>query len=875
MKKIFIFAFILISSTSGLLATSYTWTAVSSGSASINTNWSPTGVPGNGDDVVFNGTSSSNCTWDVTQVTSFSVLSGFNGSITMTGGTKTIRSNIVINSGTVVSTSGTLVRSLVGTAASFILGSGGTFLHNNGTFLLQLEGGDSYTFSGAIVLNGLNLSGALNSAGERFVNFGSNLSANTVFYSSLFASPDQISYQGTIHIKTSLDLSASINTNTLVGTNSANFIFDGPTAFIQGSSTSGMAYLPNITMSTVGNYSIAGILNITGNYAWTAGSFVPNGSTVNMYGTSATIGAASSFDNLVIQSGASVTFPGGGEVNIKDNLNAISGSNSTFPAGNVLVFDGTIQSISGILSPQSIRVFSGATSLSNALTLIDALTVESGATFNTNGFLTLHSDGSGTARIAMSDGTINGGVIKETFLPGGSTGWANLGTPGIQSQSVASWDTYVSSGGTNGLPMTCYGCNYDPSVAGDFMSVQGWDETTNDYDTLAANINSGTALTPGKGFWVYVGDGQASTNPLKLINTGAPVTGPQSIAVPINSLGVVLIANPYPSPIDWDAVYSSGLNVLTVDGAIYAWNADIGQTSYVPGVGPSNPAPNGIDQIVPAGQGFYVQNAGFGFTSLDFDETVKSPGSNPVVKTAESGVQKFRLKLAGAVDSDGMLFAFKSDATSFYDKKYDAKKMFQSPGYMGYPGAYDKYTTISCKDAFDVDYSIHSMAPLTESVSIPVLARVSTSGTYTISAYDFKDFTSCIGLKDRTDNSFHDLRQSDYIFTISDTTSAPRFDLVLCRDESINTVGLAQLVNSNSVLINQDQQGAFVKTAFSRNTKATISAYNIIGQKVMEDISVEGTATDTRLDIKDMQNQIVIVRVVTDKETSTKKIVMH
>jgi hypothetical protein len=47
-----------------------------------------------------------------------------------------------------------------------------------------------------------------------------------------------------------------------------------------------------------------------------------------------------------------------------------------------------------------------------------------------------------------------------------------------------------------------------------------------------------------------------------------------------------------------------------------------------------------------------------------------------------------------------------------------------------------------------------------------------------------------------------------------------------------------------------------------------------MGQKLVNDMQVEGTVTNTRLNLN-LQNQVVLIRVVTDKESSTKKMVLH
>lgn len=79
---------------------------------------------------------------------------------------------------------------------------------------------------------------------------------------------------------------------------------------------------------------------------------------------------------------------------------------------------------------------------------------------------------------------------------------------------------------------------------------------------------------------------------------------------------------------------------------------------------------------------------------------------------------------------------------------------------------------------------------------------------------------------------------------------------------------------ASSILIAQDNEGAFVKTSFEQKTNATIGVYNIMGQQLIKDIQVDGLENTTRLNI-DLHNQVVLVKVTTDKESSVKKLVLR
>ena len=880
MKKIFILSLMFFTFTCKNFAqTSYTWTGGTS-SFTTPTNWSPNGTPGSIDDVIFNGTSSANCNFDAdVSINNITITSGYGGTIDALATLPTINSNFSQAGGTFISTSANM--DVLGNI-SF---TGGTFTHNSGDVTIYVGIGSTWSITGAITFNNLSISTTAGNTGtERIINFG-GCSANNLF---LDGSSRLYSYQGSISILNDLTISGTNTGNPT--SNSGTFTFSGAGPIsIAGASAATRNKLPNLVFNTSGTISMSGHINLQGNWTGTQGTLTVGSSTENFYGTSAAIsGTAAAFDNLVIQTGANVTMPSNAEVTVGGTLTRTG--TLTFPSTCVLGLNGTgAQSLSGgSLTLGGIHIHGGSrtVTLGTGLIVLDSVKVDDNVTFATGGNLTLRSTTALTARVAQigTGGSITGNVVVETTIPGGTTGWANLGVRGVTGETIADWDTFVSSSGANGIPMTCVGCAYSPTIIGtgssSFVSVQGWDEPNDAYTELIST----DALTPGTGFWVYVGDGVTATGNLTMINNGPLVQGPQSINLTAGGAGsggfnYNLIANPYASPISWTKVMAINLNPFVVEDAVYVYNADISATtSYQSGLNVSSHSPpNGIGDVIQGGQAFYVGYTNFGFP-LEFEESVKTvenTGSNPLLKTTSaSEVPMFRLKVSGALDWDETAFCTHSNATTVYDRNYDARKMFQSPGYAGYPGPYTKYTSISSKDAFNEDYSINALPLLTSSLTVPVLVRVSTSGTYTIQAKDFRNFTTCVGLIDKLTNTYHDLRQSAYVCSINDTSSIPRFELVLCKDESLNQTGVAETNNWSNINISQDQHGAFVKTAFPQNTKATISVYNLLGQKLIEDIRTEGTLNNTPLNLN-LHNQVVIIRVSTDKESTTKKLLLN
>ncbi|MDP1800451.1 MAG: hypothetical protein Q8L81_03815, partial [Bacteroidota bacterium] len=451
----------------------------------------------------------------------------------------------------------------------------------------------------------------------------------------------------------------------------------------------------------------------------------------------------------------------------------------------------------------------------------------------------------------------------ETFALGGNTGWALLGAGGVSSQTMNDW--------YDDFPMAIEGSATGVTSAGGyFESVQGWNEgDVNGYDTT---ITISTPLTPGQGFWTYLGTGPATTSDIIIDLVGSPVTG----SLPINltnsaQSGTCLIANPYASPIRWTLLRNGN---AAVANAIYIYNADGPYVSFVNGVGT-----NGGTDFIPAGQGFYVE--ALSNTNITAQESNKVSSNTQLLKTnsansvASIGLP-IKLQISGfSNDYDETAIRFHGSATNAYDVEWDARKIFQTPGYVGYPGGYSKYTTISTKGG-NLDYSINSLPyALTQNAVIPVLVKVMASGQYTINGSDMQLLppNACVTLKDKLLNVTHNIKASPYVCTINDTTSTARFELTVCADISTGVNdNNASVITDHSVMVKHDVSGVYVNLNFDKTTKANISVTNVLGQKIVDNKSVT-TQNETVHFGLEAKNQLLFVTVETENSKITKKII--
>lgn len=586
-------------------------------------------------------------------------------------------------------------------------------------------------------------------------------------------------------------------------------------------------------------------LNVNGTTNISNGTINLNGKTLKLNGASTTLHSSASAGVFTGSSASAITFSGSGSVTNSLFMDQTSSSTKTLKA---------------LVTTKSLSV-------GNLLEITDSVKC-SGGTLSTGGFITLKSTASLKGRIAnCTGGSVSGNITVETFAAGGTTDWSVLGGSGVSGLTFNSW--------YNQIPMAIEGSATGvTSIGGQyFESVQGWNE--NDAYGYDTTITVTSPITTGKGYWVYLGTGLTTTGDMLWTVSGSAISGP--VNVPISTggpqSGMNLVANPYPSPISWAKVLA---NSPGMNDAVYIYNADVGQTQYVNGVS-SHPSTSGANDVIPMGQGFYVQSGGA--SSLNFTESCKvsnNTGSNPLLRSnntesASNIGTVIRLKIQGSDALDYAAIRFHANATTAFDGHYDAYKIYDSPGYVGYPGVWSKRTVISTQ-LNNVDYGVNSIPYAHfQNAVLPVVARVYSSGQYTISGEDLQNLpaNACVTLWDKLTNVHHDLKSGAYICTISDTTYAARFELTVCADITTDIKSQTSTA-SNHIDLNKDAKGVFVNFDFEKSTNANIIVTNVLGQKIMDTKKVKTSKDKIYLDLNTSE-QLIFVTVETENEKVTKK----
>lgn len=723
-------------------------------------------------------------------------------------------------------------------------GGCGLVISNQGTLTLQntLFPTSSVTLSTGSAVNYNQASGTINVI-------------PTTHYDMLISGGADVTSVNTFSVSNNLIITSGNYKMSVIPPNSVSFL--GPIS-VGGS---GSIITANSKL-IIGGSGAIGTINFTGTQAVSQFTLDRTGQTLTL-GSSFTVNSTASIAN--------------GNININGKSLRFSGA-TTFGTGNFVGSTTSSLTVSGALTgtlkmdqtSASTRALSDLTlnnasglTLSNPLEIWGAITPSVG-TITTGGNLTIKQNTTNKGRIGtISTGGFSGNVTAECFAPGPTTGWALLGCHGISGQTMNNW--------YGQFPMTLEGSATGVTSAGGyFESVQGWNEAdAYGYDTT---ITVSTPLAQGQGFWTYLGTGPSTTSDITITLTGSAITG--NVTIPLTNSaqsGTCLVANPYCSPISWTALRNAN---PAVTNAVYIYNANGTYASFVSGVGT-----NGGSDNIPSGQGFYV--VALSNTSLAAKETNKISNNTNLMKTnseastANTGLP-IKLTINGfSGEADETAIRFHGAATNAYDIEYDAYKIFQTPGYVGYPGSYSKYTTISTKGG-NTDYSINSLPyALTQNAVIPVLVKVMASGQYTISGQDMQLLPpgACVTLKDKLLNITHNIKASPYVCTVNDTTSAARFELTVCADV---TTGIndnnTSVANDLSVNVMHDLNGIDVDLNFDKTTKARISVTNILGQKIVENKKVTTQNEKVHFGLEP-KNQLLFVTVETENSKITKKII--
>lgn len=733
-----------------------------------------------------------------TNVTVSTVLTLTNGELDFTGRTLTLNGTKVTASGSLSSSSPTGTSLVIGGTGAFGALAMGAPNNQIGTLIMNRTG-----------------AGTLTNSGEIFIGTSLTLTNGTIVNSGNIIMDNNATIFRNV-------AGASISTNRPVAATGEtyNVTYTGSAAFSTGlelPDPTNTTDLGNLTFTSSSTITLAQNITVNGNVTLQAGIFSAGANTITMQGPNwnddagnftagtstvvfnraagTTVGGLSSpqLGNITVNDGRALTFSAA-TTNVSGNIQF--GSSSTFNAGTgTLVLNGsTTTTFSGgnrtFANINLNKTGSADVTLTSGVLLTGTLdVVGTGCDFGSNGFLTLVSNASGTARIAplAATRTVSGNVRAQRYFAGVGRAYRDISSPVLTppvSDIISSGITIT--GNFTGTSFPCAGCTLNNP------SMYFYDETVAGAQTLGyvahppSGGSSATAtLATGRGYNLLIRNelGSPTMTLVGTVNsfpslTALPITYTTTAGGPVED-GWNFVGNPFPSAIDWDAPGWS--KNLLQGNTISVW--DPTTSGYLTWNGVSGSLGNGR---IASGQGFWVKATGVG-ASLSISEAAKTSTSTVFYQTIQPETLEIVLKDESTGIEDFAYLQLDDRARAEFDE-YDGMK-FKNPTF--------NLNSLS-KDGVPLSINLLKAIP-----QEPVHLRITESGvgSFSIRVNGQGAFAGrVIMLHDKLTGKSHEVSGKAYSFTVTQSAaSSPEDRFYLYFEESLSQASLDVSVFPNPV----------------------------------------------------------------------------
>jgi fibronectin-binding autotransporter adhesin len=526
----------------------------------------------------------------------------------------------------------------------------------------------------------------------------------------------------------------------------------GGTFSMSGSSNLSVISTGNFTQTGgTTNLSNSGTVSILGNFSQSGGSFARTNLAASIQRNVSITGGNTDF------SGSTITLNGTGAQNLTGSANGFAFHNLTIDktSGNVNITGGKVKITGTVNMP-----------VTNTANLVTGV-----------GNLTLVSAASGTGRI----GSVLGGALSgsnfttQRFVNGGVQGWYFLGTP-VSSQNLGNWGDNFEITTPNVCSGTFTNADLNRNTVFQMAETAVPANGTQPVEANGWRALSSCAIDRGKGYRVFLKNNFFLAGGT-FDNTGTLASGPFPFTVThtpgsYDNGGWNLVANPYPSNINWDA--PTGWTKTNMQNAIYIWNSTTNSYgSYIAGS-----SVNGVDNIIPSGQAFFVRANPS--PVLQINENAKTATVKNLLRTAEDRAE-LKIIAEGLGQKDESNIYFHEMATDLFDDQGDAVKM-QNPG-----------LNLLSLDNNLQSYSIQGLPMIQNQKVIPLGIKAIGSGAY---SFSFKGISTLQGLTLMLkDNYLGQVTEVSDQMTVSFQINADeassgngRFELIFTNPESVTRI---------------------------------------------------------------------------------------
>jgi len=457
---------------------------------------------------------------------------------------------------------------------------------------------------------------------------------------------------------------------------------------------------------------------------------------------------------------------------------------------------------------------------------------------------------SATGIIIQSDATGTGSFIDNGTITYGGSGSAKVQTYLANSAGVGNFDIHLVGPTVDEESYTGAGTGaflQEFILDGQPTYAYEWDESVPNTADAWVNLNSLTdEIYSAMGIGLSTIDNTNHT----LEMTGELITGNvSSPALTFSNNHYELISNPYPSAIDFDALYTANSGV--VNEKFYLWNP--AANSWVEYAGGA-----GGDQFIQVGQGFFVETHAGG--TFDFTNNERTH-SNIAFREAMANI--LNVKVEGGMQGyqDEIVVRFDEEATSGYDINLEAE-------------FWDSQNPDATSLRSLADGNIHlaiNVLPLEslyngDMLSVPLIFTCGYSTEYSLSFTDLESFDTGteIWLEDKlTGGDWISINnQPEYIFNASPEDANDRFVL-----HFFGPTGTDELEGPTIDLYSFGQY-AYVRN----NTEETIQEIRIysLSGALMNHVHTPDQKF-LKLWVND-QMAYYVIAVITDQQVYTKKL---
>ena len=398
--------------------------------------------------------------------------------------------------------------------------------------------------------------------------------------------------------------------------------------------------------------------------------------------------------------------------------------------------------------------------------------------------LTLKSDATGDASlIEYRNLNASGSITCERYISrfaSATSGWHYLSSP-MKNIDIASSDFVPSA------------------KVDDFFR---WDETTGLWKSFNGDSFGHNEFELGTGY--LVGYTKSAVKSFEGVLNDTLIVKNLSYT-PSAGDGYNLIGNPYSSAIIWDSI------ILTdgMDGSYYV--VDPSNGTYLVSNGVGGDIPSGE---IPMNQAFLVKSNSIE-DSIIIKPNAQVHSNNSFNKATKSLNDYLMISLNGEHSKNKTYIQFREDATSSYDNKIDAYKLF------GFADIAQLYT-----ESNNEQYAINCLDYSEEAISIPIGIYLKEDENLN---FEFNGLASFSGnmslqLEDKKLDKLINLKQSpNYFFKGEVTDESSRFVL------HVNSATrVSELTETRSVLVYSVGQEIFINSSEAIN--ARVSIYNMNGQ---------------------------------------------